>query len=217
MLGWVSKLGTEIEDIKQQVLVAETRYQHLLQHHSVSKKKLDRLNDERLVLQQTVELFRFVIENKSQESREKLEKLLTFGLRTVFKDQVLSVDLDEAMERNKHSLKINLVHNGTQKPLFGSFGGGVVNVAGNVLRILTVVSMQMKRFLVLDEQFSMVSENYVPNVAELMRKLCDKMNMDILMITHKEAFKEYANKIYHVDLDKNGILRVKDLEIRKSA
>lgn len=209
----IESLEKRVKKLQDLILVSEVKYNQLVVTQKSVEQKVGVLGNEAQELQKVTELFRFVIENKSKESKEKLEHLLSFGLKTVFKDQDLRVRVEEGMERNKPTLKIKLIHNGNERPLFGSFGGGVVNIVAFLMRVLALSNSKMRPFLVLDEQFSMVSEEYIPNTAELIRKLCDKMGLDAMVITHKESFRDHANRIYHMESGSSGAIRIRKLEV----
>jgi len=97
-----------------------------------------------------------------------------------------------------------LLQDGQEAPITDSYGGGVIVVAGVLLRVVTIMALKARRFLVLDETLAHVSKQYVPNVSKLLNKLCLELGFNILMVTHTEEFSDYAQTHFRVKAGKMG-------------
>lgn len=63
--------------------------------------------------------------------------------------------------------------------------------------------------LILDESFSHVSAEYERPLAEFIKELIDKTKVQIVMVTHSDAFSEFADKRYKFKLVK-GVTKVEE-------
>lgn len=69
---------------------------------------------------------------------------------------------------------------------YDEIGGGVVDVASFALRLaaLTLRRPSVRPMIVLDEPFRFLSKEYRPAVRELLLKLSEKLNFQIIQVTH---------------------------------
>lgn len=137
------------------------------------------------------------------QSTSSIDKMLTAGLRFVFDDVDLEFKTEVTKFRGKTSVAFSLRQGGQDAPIMSSYGGGVVVVAGVLLRAVTIMSLQGRRFMVLDETLAHVSSQYVPNVSKFLNKLCAELSFDILMVTHTADFAEYADCHFKATPDKS--------------
>lgn len=133
------------------------------------------------------------------QSTKTIDKLVSAGLRLVFDDQNLEFRTLTDKSRGKTAIKFQLLDDGRATPIMDSYGGGVLVTAGVLLRVVTITTLGMKRVLFLDETLSHLSENYVDNASRLLRKLCDELDFDIIMVTHQPEFAAHANVRYKAD------------------
>jgi len=57
-------------------------------------------------------------------------------------------------------------------------------VVSLIFVVFVIVKSKGRRFLVLDEQFTVLSDESLQNFILMLRTLCSKFNFDILFITH---------------------------------
>lgn len=125
-----------------------------------------------------------------------IDALVTKGLQLVFDDQRLVFRTRVEKARGKTSVRFVLLQDGQEAPILDSYGGGVVVVAGVLIRIVTIMALQARRVLLLDETLAHVSRRYVPALSKMLRELCDSLDFTILMVTHTEEFAEHATTHY---------------------
>lgn len=127
------------------------------------------------------------------QSTTMIDKLVTSGLRITFDDQQLEFRAKVDRYRGKTSVVFDLFQDGHLAPIMDSYGGGVLVVAGVLLRVVVIIALKMRRVLLLDESLSHLSEAYIPNASRLLKKLCDELNFTIVMVSHQTGFAEYAD------------------------
>jgi DNA repair exonuclease SbcCD ATPase subunit len=63
--------------------------------------------------------------------------------------------------------------------------------------------------IILDEPFKHLSDTYQDQASAMIKELSRKLNLQFIIITHKEALTNYADKIFKVSI-KNGKSQVSE-------
>ena len=81
-----------------------------------------------------------------------------------------------------------------------SRGGGVVDIISLALRIafLEIYKPKIEGPLILDEPAKHVSEEYIFNVADFLKKTSELFNRQIIMVTHNNHLSSIGTKAYRV-------------------
>ena len=84
-----------------------------------------------------------------------------------------------------------------------SRGGGVVDVISLALRIafLQINKPQIEGPLILDEPAKHVSEDYIFNVADFLKKASEMFNRQIIIVTHNNHLSSIGTNTYKVNLN----------------
>jgi len=125
--------------------------------------------------------------------------VISHGLSTVFQYPVnFKIRIEPKRSRVDYKFEIEDTVKGYTGVIQDAFGGSIVEIVGFLLRLLFIVSnpSYISRFICLDEYFSSVDPDKVPLLSKLVRSLCEKMNFDILLITHNPSFAEEAHLNY---------------------
>lgn len=162
------------------------------------------LNSEIAVLSQVDAALNEISSRVMNQSVVSIDKMITTGLKFVFDDMKLEFRTSIEKVRGKTSVRFSLLQDGTEAPIMDSYGGGVIVVAGVLLRIVTVMTLNARRFILLDETLAHVSKQYVPNISRLLNKLCAELGFDILMVTHTDEFAEFANTHFRARQEPGG-------------
>lgn len=148
----------------------------------------------------------------SAESLRAIEQTVTYGLQTVFDDQSLQFKLTVTQVRGGQSVEPVLVHGAVEAPILDAFGGGPAQVVAFLLRLIVCHRLGLFPVLLLDESFAMVSIEYVPNLAKLLRELAEKLGFTFLLVTQlrgMESFVGNADLAYRVQETGQGVTFVK--------
>lgn len=174
-----------------------------------TKKAIKNLEDEGELLDLVQGVLRTFIDKEVTSGVQVVEKLLTEGLQAVFHDQKLSVETQVAVSRGKVSVDLITVHERADGTIIkgvpnDSFGGAVATVMSVLLRILVMEKRGLRRFLLLDETLPAFDGNYVQNMGEFLQLICDRLGIDILLVTHNPALVDASNRAYRIVKTKAG-------------
>jgi len=192
--------------IRDKINYIDGRYQESVSLQKSINNKIESIQLEINNLIKVQKYFSTYIEECSDKLFERISNLVTKGIQEIFQDKSLKFQINHVIKRDRSSLDLKIIKNDEEFPIIGSFGGGLISVISIILRCIALKNLQLKKFLVLDEPFAHLDEERVPATASFLRKLSEELNIDILLVTHKNGFSEYAHQKYSLSSDKNGFL-----------
>jgi DNA repair exonuclease SbcCD ATPase subunit len=156
-------------------------------------------------------------ESQQKMLTERIEGIVTKGLRAVFQNPTLDFKLKysetKSGERKRNpevAMTIQYEHDGevVEGNLKSSFGGGISVVAAILLKVVIVLHLEprVKPILLLDEPLKdlspayeggdAVSSGYRDRMADFLRSLVDQTDLQIIMVSHEPEYGRIAD-IHH--------------------
>lgn len=133
---------------------------------------------------------------------KSIEGIATAGLTSVFAEDI-ELKLTQVIRARRVEVDVSVVTDGLETPVLEARGGGLAAVAAFLLRVtVLLLSRGTRRLLVLDEPFAHLSSEYAPRAAEFVAELAEKTGLQVIMVTHDDAFSEAADRV--VRLTKKG-------------
>lgn len=153
-------------------------------------------------LSKVVILLQGLYDELIQSNVHAIADFITQGLKAIFYDQDIECFAVAEPKRNSVSVTFNVRHHTADGVVEGhplkSFGGGVAAVIDLILRAMCIVrSPDVRNVMVLDESLVAISDEYVTPTAAFIRDMCMQFDMSVLLVTHKKAFVEHADAVYH--------------------
>jgi len=185
------------ETLNELELDVRAREQRFLMHYEEFIRvanECEELKTEAALLTDTESLLFHISSQVLGSSTGAIDKLVTAGLQVVFEDQNLALETELDKQRGKTAIKLKLTESGETAPIRDGYGGGVLALVGVLLRVTTILILDLRRFLVLDESLSHVSDQYIHPTSKFLKKLCEDLGFEILMVTHQQEFAEYADR-----------------------
>ena len=158
--------------------------------------------------EQAQEIIREVGIATQQQLTFHISDVVSLALETVF-DDPYEFEVEFVRRRGKSECDLFFVRDGQKIHPLTASGGGAVDVASFALRVASW-SMQIPRknnVLILDEPFKNLSAEYLPYASELLKKLSEKLNLQIIMVSHSEELIDYADKVFVCSI-RNGVSKV---------
>lgn len=152
-------------------------------------------------------------DERQERVQRRIEELVTHGVQTIFGDDMtFHVISEQKASRTEVSfaLRSTMGDQVVETPILDARGGGVAAVVGFLLRLIVTLLHQQRPLLVLDETWAQLSANYEPRLAEFVRDLVDQTGVQILLVTHSDAYTEHADKAYRIT-QKDGVSQIVDL------
>ena len=176
---------------------------------TATKRAIKELEDEGELLALVQGVLRTLIDREVTEGVQIVEKLLTEGLQAVFHDQKISVESEVSISRGKVSVDLITVHERPDGTIIkgvtnDSFGGAVATVQSVLLRILVMKRRGLRSFLMLDESLPAFDADYIVNMGEFLQLICERLDIDILLVTQKLSLVDVSNRAYRIVKTKSG-------------
>jgi len=130
-----------------------------------------------------------VIQDTSKELQtyvhSSISGLVSECLSTVF-EKPYKFQIEFVEKRGKTEAELFIEHDGNKVDPMTASGGGIVDIASFALRLACIVLSRppLRRLLVLDEPFKFVSKKYRQNIVELLNRLSEELDVQIIMVTH---------------------------------
>jgi len=164
---------------------------------STSKNKLEQLSHKKLVYSKSVELLSFLSEITKQQTKEGFNSLITYALRYVFGEPYkFSLEFGRRGNYEEVDFKILAPNREEANDPINSEGGGLLDLISLALRIVLLELSRPKNnsFLILDEPCKHLSLQYRPKIGKFFEYISQKTNRQLIIITHFEELKDYADK-----------------------
>lgn len=135
------------------------------------------------------------------------EGLVTRGLQAIFGTE-LSFHLRQETRANRTELDF-VIRSGydtpVETPVMDARGGGMAATVGFMLRlVLLLLTPGVRRILFLDETFAHLSREYETRLAEFLREVADQAGVQIVMVTHSDAYSDVADQLHRLELGPDG-------------
>lgn len=155
-------------------------------------------------LEKVVGFLNSFADTRQAEVQQKVEALVTHGLQTVFDDSLTFHVISETKARRVETRFVVRSQMGEQvveTSILDARGGGVAAVAGFLLRLIVLLLRPgVRPFMVLDESFGQLSNEYEPRLADFLKELSEKTPVQMLLITHSPEFEAVADRAYRSSL-----------------
>lgn len=164
--------------------------------------------------EQAAHLLASIGEQRQADAQTQIESLVTQGLHTIFGPE-LSFHVVPATRAKTPVVDFvvrSVLPDGSivDTDVLDARGGGLAATVGFLLRVVVLLLRRSDgdSVLILDETFAHVSAEYEPRLAEFLRELADKTGVQIVLVTHSDAYLDAADVRYRFDL-RDGQTRVR--------
>ncbi len=161
-------------------------------------KKVSLIEKVSLLLQKTSEFAR-------SQAKNQIESLVTNCIQYIFENNVeFEIEIEELY--GKPSAEFYVITKAEDATIKTkpeqSRGGGVVDIISLALRIafLQAHKPKIEGPLILDEPAKHVSEDYIFNVADFLKRTSEMFERQIIMVTHNNHLSSIGTKAYRVSL-----------------
>jgi len=210
----------DLESLRSDLTRIETLRTSAMDRLAEVQVKILRLESESEILRRVSDLFRFLVDREVIDNATTAQDLLTEGLQAVFDDLDISVRAGVDIQRGKVSVDLVTIQKQndgtiTEGSIMDSYGGSVATVQSVLLRIVVLSRRGLRPLLLLDESLSAVAEDYVPRVGRFLAVLAQRLNLDILAVSHNPVMVESANRAYRIQ-KKKGESSFKEIRTGRS-
>lgn len=171
------------------------------------RREIKSLEDRLLILDEANKFLAGMVSDRVLSVKDRLESLTNQGLEYIFGSSKVRVSIESEFKNNKTIFSLRIRKQGVDTDgVVESFGGGLLSVIAFILKIVAVVLVENRRFLILDESLSMLSDEYQEPMSKFIATLCKELDFTIVLITHQPKLSTYADVCYEAyvcDRDKS--------------
>ena len=198
----------KINELYQQSKGMKNQLINLLEKSKLEKNQLE----QKLKYVEQAQVFLQKVAQETQEHLKfQIEDIVNLALETCFPGEYEFEILFE-ISRGKTSAELSFKDQRSGRPIdpMNASGGGVADVVAFALRIACyAMENGTDNLIVLDEPMKFVSRDLLANVCEIFRTLADKLNLQVIMVTHIPELIDVADRVFVVKKNSDGISEVK--------
>lgn len=208
MIEEYDSLYNKAIQIKSKYDTLNTQYDDKLKQKNNLIEEMASKKSNQNLYEKSISYMKEIIDVLSKSHIEHLSVLLNSAVQTIFFDRNYSIELEISELRNNNNLTIYLLENkdgSVLKTDIKDNGFGVKTVVGFVLQIYFILYHNLSPVLFIDEGFSAISSQYIPNLKLLLDSLKEKYGFIFVLIAHDLRFIDIADRLYEV---KNGEVKL---------
>jgi len=175
-----------------------------------AEKRIEELVKEMDLSEEALSFLEALANSRRGVMKERIEKVVTDALQLIY-GKSYAVELSYSMKNNRSWLDIKMKRKtdaGTVKRDMGGVGGGVSDTVSVPLRLMVLMgSGGTDKVCVLDECWKHVDNERIELVGKFLRVMADKLGIQVLLCSHHEAVKSFADRTYEVS-EENGVSSV---------
>ncbi len=166
-----------------------------------------------IALRDAIEKAQVLVQKVALETQEVLRiqiaDVVQSALDTVFPD-VYKFSVEFEIKRGRTECRLVFRQGDFEVDILSSDGGGIVDLASLALRVAAWSLGTSANTLFLDEPGKFVSRNLVGQFAEIIAELSEKLDLQVIMVSHVPELIENSDKVFRVEL-RDGVSRIKEI------
>jgi DNA repair exonuclease SbcCD ATPase subunit len=173
------------------------------------ENQLEHLKSEENILQQVRLILQAIAKQTQDRIVNFIDNMMTLVLHSVFEDDRYSFKTIFQESRGKTEVRFVLLKGNEEIDPLEATGGGVVDILCFGLRIIiwSLTQPRSRPIFVFDEPFRFLSRDLHPKAVQMLRKMSERLGIQIIMISHSEELIEGADVIFRVR-HSNGLSEV---------
>lgn len=205
MISNYEELDSHLSKINSYISREQGKRDKILEQIEENIKLIENIADEVDLIEKVSILLQKTSEFARSQAKTQIEALVTNCLQYIFENNIeFNIEIQELYGKPNAEFYVVTKVDDTiikTKPE-QSRGGGVVDIISLALRIafLQVHKPKIEGPLILDEPAKHVSEDYIFNVADFLKRTSEMFERQIIMVTHNQHLSSIGTKAYKVSL-----------------
>ncbi len=192
----------KFEIMTQNLGILKGEYKTLNDQQNECKTKIDTYKEDEIVYIQAVELLSLVQKVTRDKIKNTFENIVSHALNYIYESDKYSFHLIFGRRGNLQELDFAVQTPDKTKPLdpMDTDAGGTLNIISLALRIvlMEVASPKIQGFILCDESFANLSEEHVEQASQFLKEINQKMNRQIIAISHQSKMQDSADNLIEV-------------------
>ena len=188
----IQNIFSQVEDLKITIKGKERIQDNIQDDLNAYVTKKEVLEESILVDEQSIEVFKSVVDTRNKSAKDKLESMLNFALQNIPLENDYSIEIEEYnTKRSGREFAIKLFDKKANKTrgIRTQSGTAVAQIVSFLMRIVVISFSGARRLLVIDENLSGLQDKETINMfGEILVALAKNEGFQIIMVEHKSGF-----------------------------
>lgn len=209
--AFVTRVKQRIEPLNQTLARQEGACETVATALKEAEIRVGNTGDDVEILSAVLDLLQGMEGAFQRNFQRSLAAIVSEGLSQVFGEK-LEVRIEASTRADMSAVRFRLIKgDGHEEDIMTGQGGGVVQVIAFLLRVLLILAARplLRRLLVLDEPFAMVSPEFRPGLGEMVQALVERLDFQLIMVTQEREFASYADHAYFFEM-RNAVTTLRD-------
>ncbi len=186
----LNEVGKTLNQLEGQIDLTKSESNRLIESSKALQIELE-------VLDEVNKFFTEAMDQRIDEVKHKVEDIINQGIAYVYKTEDLKIQIGTTFKNNKTQFVINLVNGDmVTSKVTESFGGGLIAIVAFLFKVVVNIVYKNEKVFFFDETLNYVSKHYQESLSEFIKKLCEDMDMTVILITHQPLLAEKADMVY---------------------
>ena len=198
----IKDIENKFENLTKNLGILQGEYNILLSQQFESDNKIKEYKSNEILYSKAIELLSLVQKISRDKIKDAFENIVSHALNYIFESDKYSFHLVFGRRGNLQELNFAVQTPDKNEPLdpMTTDAGGTLNVISFALRIvlMEVASPKINGFIISDESFANLSEDYVERASQFLKEINQKMGRQIIAISHQPKMLESADQLIEV-------------------
>ena len=179
MQGSLSEIGASLTRLSHELELEQAKLQR-------EEEAIQAALAKKALLEEASQIVNSIAEDIQHRAHEHVSQVVTRCLQAVFTDDAYEFKILFERKRGKTEARLVFYRGDLEIDPLKAAGGGPVSVAAFGLRLacLLLSKPRKRRILCLDEPFSNLSRDYLPNLVELLEQLTIELGVQMIIVSH---------------------------------
>lgn len=211
-IDFIVRLDTRMDELNRELARHEGAREQVAAALEEALARVEETGKESEILDAVLGLLQGMEGAFQRNFQNSLATIVSEGLCQVFGGE-LEVRIEAGRKADMSSIRFQLIKDGQEEDIMEGQGGGYINIIAFLLRVLLILAARplLRRLLVLDEPFAMVSPEFRHSTAEMAATLVDRLDFQMIMITQEWEYVSAADLAYKASL-KDGATQLSVLK-----
>jgi DNA repair exonuclease SbcCD ATPase subunit len=199
-------LKNKIRNIEDQVLIKKNNFQEKKKQIEQINQKVKEIIEEIELDVKSIEFIEKIAEENRNNVKDRIESLINKALKQVY-GETYSIEFQYGISNNKTAVEVKIVkklNNGLEvkRDVTEGNGLGVADLVSLPLKIMVLLSNDdIAPILIADEPGKHMDEGRAELFAKFLKAISKELNMQLIVCSHWEVMKEYADNCVNVNFD----------------
>ena len=192
----------KISELEKQFILQKNNNEQLNKKITVLEQEVEQHKENLRLGIEAINFIEKAANNQRSLIKDKIESVITDALKEIYGDEY-EITFDYTMKRNKTSVDIYLTKHTKLGDIVrkqGGFGGGVSDVISLPLKLLVLLALQTNDKILIADEPGKHMDQRVDKFGYFLRNICDKLGVQLIVLTHHQCLSEFANSVYEVSM-----------------